>query len=138
MFVTLLVVIFLVAVAISTLVAFLFTGPIRRIMTRIVPDQINDAWVRYMIFAIYVVGIAGGVGLRRLERYITPDADTGQLLQLTGERWMVEIYSAVIGSLAAMTWMLLVFFVFALIAYVVVRAFELKRGDSPAGGESAG
>ncbi len=138
MFVTLLVVIFLVAVAISTLVAFLFTGPIRRIMTRIVPDQINDAWVRYMIFAIYVVGIAGGVGLRRLERYITPDADTGQLLQLTGERWMVEIYSAVIGSLAAMTWMLLVFFVFALIAYVVVRAFELKRGDGPAEGESAG
>lgn len=138
MFVTLLVVTFLVTVAISTVVAFLFTGPIRRIMGRIVPDEISEAWVRYMIFAMYVVGIAGGVSLRRLERYVTPDVDTTQVLQLTGERWMVEIYSAVIGALGAMTWMLLVFFVFALIAYVVVRAFEMKRGSDESEPETTG
>ena len=28
-------------------------------------------------------------------------------------------------------WMLLVFFVFALVAYVIVRGFELRRGGTP-------
>lgn len=135
MFVALLGITFLVGLVISTLVAFLFTRPIRRIMARIVPDAISEAWVRYLIFAIYVVGIGGGVSLRRLERYVTPDGEAGRVLELTGERWMVEIYSTVIGALGAITWMLLVFFVFALVAYVVVRVFELKRGgDASASG----
>ncbi len=129
MFITLLVATFVISVVISTLVALLFARPIRRIMARIVPDAISQAWVRYLLFAVYVVGIVGGVSLRRLERYIAPGGEDG-VLELTGERWVVEIYSAVVGSLGAITWMLLVFFVFALVAYVVVRAFELKSGKN--------
>lgn len=117
---------FLIALAVSSLAAWLFHRPIQRIMGRIIPDEISAAWVRYMMFALYVVGIAGGVGIRRLERYISPDED-GVLLALTGQRWVLEIYSTAIGTLAAITWMLLVFFVFALIAYVVVRGMELRR-----------
>ncbi len=40
---------------------------------------------------------------------------------------MLEVYRMVIGTLQGVAWMLLVFFVFALVAYVIVRAFELKR-----------
>jgi len=47
-------------------------------------------------FAIYVVGISGGVRIWSLEQYIL---------------------------------LLLVFFVFALIAYVVVRGLEMRRGS---------
>jgi hypothetical protein len=36
------------------------------------------------------------------------------------------------GTLQGVAWMLLVFFIFALIAYVIVRAFELKRKSSEA------
>jgi len=56
--------------------------------------------------------------------------DVGPLV-LTGERWMLEIYRTLLETLQSIAWMLLIFFVFALIAYVVVRAFELKhaRGD---------
>jgi len=43
---------------------------------------------------------------------------------LTTERWLLEIYETVIGTLSSVTIMLLVFFVFALIAYVIVRIFE--------------
>lgn len=132
MLITLLGVTLLVAVTVSALVARLFAGPIRRIMERIVPDDISGAWVRYLIFAMFVVGIAGGTRIYQIERYLTPQGPDGALLELTGERWALEVYSSAIGALSSVTWMLLVFFVFALVAYVVVRAFELKRDGSAA------
>ena len=140
MFISLLVVTFLIALVVSVLIALLFARPVNRIMDRIVPDEISAAWVRYLTFAIFVVGVGGGVRIRDLERYITPqDPDIG-VLSLTAERWVIEVYSTVIGTLGAIAWMLLVFFVFALVAYVIVRAFELKRRDregGTAGEESA-
>ena len=129
---------FLVALAVATLAALLFTQPIRRIMERIVQDRISGAWVRYLIFAMYVVGVAGGVNVRQINRYLSPEEVGGQVLQLTRERWVVEIYSTAIGSLAAITWMLLVFFVFALIAYVVQRAVEGRRGGEREPGAGGG
>ena len=120
----------LVALAVGTLAALLFTRPVRRIMERIVPDRISGAWVRYLIFAMYVVGLAGGVNVRRIERYLSPAEPEGQVLELTRERWLMELYSTAIGSLGAITWMLLVFFVFALVAYVLVRGLEMRRADT--------
>ena len=39
----------------------------------------------------------------------------------------LEVYKTVIGALQSVAWMLLIFFLFALVAYVVVRGFELRR-----------
>jgi hypothetical protein len=47
---------------------------------------------------------------------------------LNAERWVLEVYRTGIGTLQSVAWMLLVFFVFALIAYVIVRGMEAKRG----------
>lgn len=124
---------FLIALAVSILAALLFVRPVRRIMERIIPDSISSAWVRYLVFAMCVVGVAGGVHVRQIERYLTPPEPNGQVLVLTGERWIMEIYSTAIGSLGAITWMLLIFFVFALVAYVVVRAMEARRPQGPVG-----
>lgn len=131
MIIRLLLVTLLVGLAVSSLAALLFTRPVRRIMERIVPDRISAAWVRYLVFAMYVVGLAGGVNVRRIDRYLSPAEPEGQVLELTRERWLMEVYSTAIGSLGAITWMLLVFFVFALVAYVVVRAVELRRDGAP-------
>ena len=128
MFIGLLAVTFVIAVVVSALIALLFAKPVKRIMTRIVPDDISSAWVRYLTFAIFVVGVGGGVRINQIERYVTPQKDIG-VLELTPERWVIEVYSTVIGTLGAIAWMLLVFFVFALVAYVIVRAFELKRSE---------
>ncbi len=133
MFIGLLAVTFLIALAVSTLVALLFARPVKRIMQRIVPDEISGAWVRFLTFAIYVVGIGGGVRISQLERYITPNTPEAGILELTSERWVIEVYSTVIGTLGSIAWMLLVFFVFALVAYVIVRAFEFKRRDRSSG-----
>ncbi|MBP9123235.1 MAG: hypothetical protein KBF60_08810, partial [Ignavibacteriaceae bacterium] len=43
------------------------------------------------------------------------------------ERWAIEIYRAIMGTLEATAWMLLFVFLFALIAYVVIRLTEAAQ-----------
>ena len=130
MFITLLLVTFVLALSVSWLVARLFAQPLQNILQRIIDDPISEAWVRYMKFAILVVGVSAGVRIYELEKYITPWRANvkAQIVPLTGERWVLEVYRTVIESLQGIAWLLLVFFVVALIAYVMVRLSELKRG----------
>jgi len=133
MFILLLAVTFVIALVVSYIVVRIFSGPLDDILRRIIADQISNAWLKYLKFAIYVVGISKGVRIFELERYITPaqyDKDA-RILTLTNERWVLEVYRTVIDTLQGIAWMLLVFFVFALIAYVIVRAFELKQKTPP-------
>lgn len=128
MFISLLIATFCISFAVSTLVVLFFGKPIRKILQRIISDDIYMAWGKYMKFAIYITGISSGVRVWDLEKYITERTYEGaKIVSLTQERWILEIYRTVIGTLQGVAWMLLVFFVFALIAYVIVRAFELKR-----------
>lgn len=128
MFLELLGVTFAVALVMATGAALLFVRPIDKILGRLVSDELAPVWRRYIVFAIYVVGISGGVRVWEIDRYITPDKD-GKLLVLTSDRWVVEIYKTIMGSLQGVAWMLLIFFLFALVAYVVVRGFEMKRSE---------
>lgn len=128
MFISLLLVTFTIAVLVSFVVVRLFRKPIEAILNRIVAEALSSAWQRYITFAIYVVGVSGGVRIYQLERYITAASEDTEPLVLTPERWTLEIYRTIIDTLQSIAWMLLVFFVFALIAYVVVRGFELKSG----------
>ena len=105
MFISLLIVTFLIAFAVSTIIAVIFAKPIKRIMLRIIPDDISKAWVQYLLFAIYVVGIAGGVRIYQLERYITPRGGEDQIIALTADRWIIEVYSTIIGTLGSLAWM---------------------------------
>ncbi|NOY22515.1 MAG: hypothetical protein GXO70_03240 [Acidobacteria bacterium] len=126
MFLELLLVTFLIAVAIATVVALLFSRPINKLLGHLVSEELAPIWRRYIVFAVYVVGISGGVSVRAIEKYITPDKE-GKLLVLNADRWILETYKSVIGTLQSVAWMLLIFFLFALVAYVVLRGFEFKR-----------
>ena len=132
MFVALLVITFLLAAVTATGVALLFSRPVNKILGRLVSEQLAPIWRRYILFAIYVVGISGGVRVWDVERYITPDKE-GKLLALNSDRWVIEIYKTIIGTLQSVAWMLLIFFLFALVAYVVLRGFELRRPDNTRG-----
>lgn len=134
MFLTLLFVTFAVSVIVSLIVARMFAKPIERILNRIIADSISAAWLRYMKFAIIVVGVSSGVRIYELEKYISPsrfDKET-RVLELTQDRWVLELYRTVIEALQGIAWLLLVFFVCALVAYVIVRIAEMKRGRSHA------
>jgi hypothetical protein len=127
MFITLLIANFLISLLTCYVVVRIFQTPISSILQRLVAEDIYAAWSKYLTFAIYVVGISGGVRVWDLEKYITPKGEGGEVLQLTSERWVLEVYRTVIGTLQSAAWMLLLFFLFALIAYVIVKGLEAKK-----------
>ncbi|ROH88167.1 hypothetical protein ED236_01450 [Pseudomethylobacillus aquaticus] len=129
MFLTLLLVTLLVAAGISCLVVRLFGASWGSILSRIIDDAISDAWLKYLKFAVIIIGISSGVRIHELEKYITPARwdKNAELIKLTSERWVIEVYRTVIDTLQGIAWLLLVFFVFALIAYVIVRFTEQRR-----------
>ncbi|MGA2166927.1 MAG: hypothetical protein ABSG62_01865 [Terracidiphilus sp.] len=126
MIINLLVITFLLSLILACLVAWVFRKPISKIMTRIIGDPLSFAWVRFMMAAIVVVGVGGGVRPWDYEKYITPAKDQ-PVIVLNSDRWVLEIYRTVIGTAQSITWMLLVFFVFAVIAYVLLRGAELRQ-----------
>ena len=132
MFQTLLIVTFALALFVAFIVVRVFTRPIDSILRRLIADDIHMAWLRYMKFAIYVVGVSSGVRIHELEKYITPNRwqKDAQVVALTTDRWILELYRTVIETLQGSAWLLLVFFVIALIAYVIVRVFELRKKES--------
>lgn len=129
MFLGLLLLTFVIALSVSLGASRMFNDPLDRILKRIIADDISDAWLKYMRFAILVVGVSSGVRIYELEKYITPATfiKDSQAVQLTFDRWVLEIYRTVIETLQGIAWMLLVFFVFALIAYVIVRLAEMRK-----------
>jgi len=132
MFLALLLVTFAVSVLVAVLVARFFTPPLDRILRRIIADDISSGWLQYLRFAILVVGVSAGVRIYELERYISPERceETARILTLTQDRWVLEIYRTVIETLEGIAWVLLWFFAVALVAYVIVRVFELKRNKT--------
>ena len=128
MFLTLLLVTFLTSVLVASLVVGLFTRPIDRILRRIIADEISEAWVKYIRFGLYVVGISSGVRINELERYITrPPVQNAEIVSLTTERWVLEMYRTIISVLQGLAGALLAFFIVSLIAFVVVRIVEVQR-----------
>lgn len=130
MFFTLLLATFVIAAVVSAGVVKLFDKPVGSILRRIIKDDISSAWHRYITFAGFVVGISGGVRIYDLERYISAPHKDVEALVLNAERWTLEIYRTVIETLQSIAWMYLLVFVFALIAYVIVKGFELRRDAS--------
>ena len=128
----------IIAIAVSFIVTRLFHRPIATILRRIVGEELSAAWQRYVTFAIYVVGISGGVRVWELEKYVNPRGKDTPPVVLNTDRWTLEVYRTVIETLQSIAWMLLVFFVATLVAYVIVRGFELRRQPSSdrAGGAS--
>jgi hypothetical protein len=137
MFLALLFVTVVVAFAVSAVTAWVFSKPVDRILKRIIADEISSAWLKYLQFAILVVGVSSGVRVHELERFLGPGTGSSQTAGLSLDRWVFEIYQTTIESLRGIAWMLLVFFVFALVAYVIVRIGE-ARVESKTVGEPSG
>jgi len=125
-----------VALLTSAVVVAFFKKPIRQILDRIIGETIAEGWQRFLLFAIYVVGVSSGVQIWKLEQYVHPQA-TGpggraQVLALDGASLGLEIYRTIIQVLQGIAWALLVFFVVALIAFAITRRAESRRGEGGA------
>ena len=121
---------FALALLVSFIVMRLFSNSINAILARIIHGPIHEAWAKYTKFAGMVVGTSSGIRIYDMEKYITPltyaENDKKIVIELTQERWVLEIYRTIIETLQGLAWMMLVFFMVALIAYVIVRWSEIK------------
>ncbi len=124
-FLLLLVVTLAISVGVAFLVIYFFKKPIDTIFTRVIGEEIAIAWRKFLTFALFVVGISSGVNIWKLERFILPEKGES-VPELTGQFWGLEIYRTIIGTLGGMAWALLIFFLVALIAFVIVRRKESK------------
>ena len=128
-FILLLVVTLLISLGVAAIVVFFFRKPIDKIFARIIGDDIATSWRKFLTFALFVIGISSGVNVWRLEKLITPAAEGVAKLELTAEYWGLTIYRTIINTLGGMAWALLIFFVVALIAFVIVRRREPTTGQ---------
>lgn len=130
MFYALLIVTLAVSLATSIAVVRFFDPTIRKTLQRIIGEELTDAWRKYLSFAIVVVGVSGGGRLWELEKYLPNPASSskeGAQMLLTGERWFLEIYRTLIETLRSISWLLLLFFLAAMVAYVVMRVLDQRQ-----------
>lgn len=125
-FLLLLVVTLAIAVFVSGLVIFFFRKSVDKIFMRLIGEEIAVAWKKFLIFALFVVGVSSGVSIWKLERFIMPETEGVTRPVLTPEFWGLEIYRTIIQTLGGMAWALLIFFLVALVAFVIVKKKEAK------------
>ena len=70
MIAALLVTTFVIAFVVASIVVLIFSKPIDSILKQVVPPELSYAWARYLRFAIYVVGIGGGVQVWSFDKYL--------------------------------------------------------------------
>lgn len=131
-FLLLLLVTLIIAVVVSGSVVFFFRDPVDRIFARIIGEDISVAWRKFLTFALFVVGISSGVKIYKLEQFVRPEIEGSPRPLLTPEYWGLEIYRTIIDTLGGMAWALLIFFIFALVAFVIVKVRESGPPAPPA------
>ena len=134
MFVLLLIVTFTLATAASFVIARMFNQSLAGIIGRLIPDELAVAWHRYVLFGLYLVGVNGGVRIWEFEKYVLPIGAQRETLVLTPDRWALEVYRTLMGTLRSIAVVLLLLFVVALFGYLIVRARE--RTARPAVGSA--
>ncbi len=124
MFVSLLISSLLLSAAVCIVINLIFRKTVHGLLQRTVPEDLAAAFQRYLQFAIYVIGIGGGVRFYQIERYVYPsDPDkNGKITQivLNSDRWTLEMVRTVIETLQSIAWLLFLFFLIMLIAYLIV------------------
>lgn len=109
-----------------------FDPAVNKILARILGRDLTDAWRKYIFFAIVVTGVSGGVRQWSLEKYLPPAAGKGSTaLDLTGERWLLELFNTFIDTLRSIAWVMLLFFLCAMLAHVIMKAVEMRKGEHP-------
>lgn len=127
MFYALLIVTLGVALLTSVLVARFFSDAVLKILKSIIGPELAEAWRKYMSFAIVVVGVSGGVRIWDLEKFVPNGRESA--LELNGVRWTIQIYRTVIDTLSQIAWVMLLFFLCTMVAYVIMRAVEARANE---------
>jgi hypothetical protein len=128
MFYFFLLVTLITALVVSAVVVASFRKPTLKIFQRIIGEDLAASWHKFLLFALYVVGVSSGVNLRKLEQYVFPSGpESEQVRVLTSQAWGFEIFRTILSTLGGLAWALFVFFVIALIAFAIIKMREAKQ-----------
>jgi hypothetical protein len=132
MFVALLIVTFLLALVISLGIAWVFTKPLELVLQRLVKTELTSAWSRYLRFTMIVIGVSSGTRIQPLERYINAPSWTKETLKagLTQEYWAAELYHTVSDSIVGIAWLLLLFVVIGIIAFIMLGKKTQQQAEA--------
>ena len=126
MFISLMMASLVLSAVVCYAVNFVFKGTIKKLLYKVVSEDLASAFHRYLQFAIFVIGIGGGVRLFELEKYINPTKTMpdGKIVPiiLDSDRWVLEMVRTVIETLQSIAWLLFFFFIVILIAYLIVSS----------------
>lgn len=129
MFIVLFLVTFLLALGISSGVAWAGKEPIEGILHHFFSLNVTAAMSKYLRLAMVLIGVSSGARIRILEEYI--GASPANKLQmtdaLTQEFWVVELYRTTTKTLEGILWLLLLFSLVVFAAYWIMRKSELKQ-----------
>jgi hypothetical protein len=129
MFIVLFLVTFLLALGISSGVAWAGKEPIEGILHHFFSFNVTAAMSKYLRLAIVLIGVSSGARIRILEEFIGASAATKIQMTdaLTQEFWVVELYRTSITTLEGILWLLLLFSLVVFAAYWIMRKSELKQ-----------
>lgn len=127
MFFTLLFVLLGVSAVITILVVLFFKKYIQAILKRLIGEPLYKSWEKFIIFALFVVGISSTVNPHRLEKYVLKRNTDQIITELSADAWFLEIYQTMLTVLSSLSVSLMSFFIIALIAFIIVRGLELKK-----------
>ena len=126
-FIAMLIGLLVLAIIITAVVVACFRKPIQGIFNRLIGEPLAGAWVQFLTFALYVVGFSCAVNSYRIENYVIQRNQGDMLAPLNLRTAVLEAYHTTEAVLGGLAWTLTSFFIVALIAYIIVRAFELKQ-----------
>jgi len=127
------------AVAISSLLAWLFKIPVESLLRYLAERDVAEAWTKYVFFLLFVVGVASGTRIRLLEEYLAAPVWNQNAIQgqMTQEFWVLEMYRTLIGSVEGIAWMLVLLTLIGVGAYFVMRKNKANQ-TQPAGDTKKG
>lgn len=128
MVITLFVVSFALALAVSYFISKLFRESAEGILSRFFAKHVSAAAAKYLQLVIVFVGVTSGTRIRLLQDYIDSPAwdRPGMAAQLTQEVWALSIYHTLVDMLQGIVWLLVVFAFLAYAALVYARRSNIR------------
>lgn len=120
----------LCSLLICVVVQFTFRNSISQTLS-VISTELSAGWSRYMKFAIYVVGISGGVNFYPLRQYAEQlkKGDVETPVSLTSELFSLYLVETSIDTLQSLSTLLFAFFTVAMICYFL-KKISLRRVES--------
>lgn len=106
----------------------LFSHSILMILNKLVDSEFARAYHRYLKFALILVGVSNGTNVYRLTNLMSEE-NKHLDISMGSDRFFLEIYQVCIETLGSVAWVLFLFFIVSLIAYLILNRKKIHENN---------